>query len=469
MRTNWDKHLHRQRILNRLSSKEREEYEQRWEKENKKEYDEFKQWQREQVERKQYREIGEELFKLEDKAYSLYCQNRLQGSFDCYKEILKFKHHSSKKLWVKYFNWYDKVLEICFIKFEDDLEEFFKNLYLVTSENYNLCFDKARKLSNFSSSEHAVDLGYKLYEVNQNDLDLIIFIEAELKKLKRYDESLRFCDKGLKMDDKIKSTYSKLNCVYCKLNILVELDRLDEAMEFFRTIPVEYKSLDTAELSVKLREQGRFEDILELYNAQFNINPKGVINIDSIKDTIDEGNLNVEPVYPKELYLSWIYSIKGKNNHETCPVCGSKLDLVEDEFIEDVRKLEKINSLPKNPDPYGGYGSLYDIYLQCVDCKEIIYLGCLGLNIEFNDNILLKKYVQDKLCELAFCKHFLTSKGDIPLQNIKSEFYGLDDKEFNAFIAHLKNIDFIYEPRAGYIKFVDEEFFKKYFSYIYDE
>ena len=113
MRTNWDKHLRRQRILNRLSSKEREEYERKWEKENKKEYDEFKQWQREEVERKQYWEIGGELFKLEDKAYSLYCQNRLQESFDCYKEILKLKHNSSKSIWVKYFNWYDKVLEIC--------------------------------------------------------------------------------------------------------------------------------------------------------------------------------------------------------------------------------------------------------------------------------------------------------------------------------------------------------------------
>ena len=92
MRTNWDKHLRRQRILNRLSSKEREEYERKWEKENKKEYDEFKQWQREEVERKQYWEIGGELFKLEDKAYSLYCQNRLQESFDCYKEIFCGAH-----------------------------------------------------------------------------------------------------------------------------------------------------------------------------------------------------------------------------------------------------------------------------------------------------------------------------------------------------------------------------------------
>ena len=31
MRLNWDKNLHRQMILNRLSSKELEEYEQNWE------------------------------------------------------------------------------------------------------------------------------------------------------------------------------------------------------------------------------------------------------------------------------------------------------------------------------------------------------------------------------------------------------------------------------------------------------
>ena len=61
---------------------------------------------------------------------------------------------------------------------------------MVTPENYNLCFDKARKLSNFSSSEHAVDLGYKLYEVNQNDLDLIIFIEAELKNAPKITQIL---------------------------------------------------------------------------------------------------------------------------------------------------------------------------------------------------------------------------------------------------------------------------------------
>ena len=462
MRRGFDKYFHRLAILNRLSPKEREESEKNWERRNKKEYDKFKEWEREYLEWEQYWEIGEELFKLEDKAYSLYCQNRLQGSFNCYKEILKLKHHTSKKVWVKNFNWYDKVLEICFIKFEDDLNEFFKNLYMVTPENYKLCFDKARKLFNFHCTEQAVELGYKLYEVNPNDLDLIIFMKSAMFDLKCYDESLRFCEEGLILDNDNK------NLSLSKLDILVESDRLDDAMEHFKNLLEDYKYVDTAKLQGKLKEHDRYDDILELRNAKFNRNPKSIDFIDSIKDIIDEGNLNVEPIYPKELYMDWIYAIKDKNNHEICPICGSKLDLVEDKFSEDFERVKKKHSLSMNPDPYCGYGSLCDIYLQCKNCKEIIYLDCLGLNIEFNGNILLKKYVQDKICELRFCEHFATSQGDMPLKDVKSEMRGLDDKEFDAFIAHLKNLNFICEPRKGYIKFIDEDLFRKVFSHWYD-
>ena len=75
----------------------------------------------------------------------------------------------------------------------------------------------------------------------------------------------------------------------------------------------------------------------------------------------------------------------------------------------------------------------------------------MGLNIECEDN-KMRNYIEYKLHELTSRLKFNSWVAVRSLETLKSELEGYDDFEFDEFIRHLKKLDFIYEPRRGYVK-----------------
>ena len=245
--------------------------------------------------------------------------------------------------------------------------------------------------------------------------------------LGEYEKSLKCCDEGLKIKN-FDWLYEN------KIKALLKLDMIDEAFECYENAPFNIEIIDL------LIDAGKYSETLKYCLNEDLDNFESIVDQIKEKDTQEVG----------EYYISWIYKIKSKSNIRVCPECGGELIPIiwgypNPRILEKAEREEVFLGgcvIPINNPDY-----------HCKNCESEFDLGCEGLHIECED-YNLREYIEYKIKEL-------TSKLKIPSEvaikspvTLKKELKGFDDKEFNEFINHLKDLDYIYEPCEGYIKLV---------------
>ena len=75
---------------------------------------------------------------------------------------------------------------------------------------------------------------------------------------------------------------------------------------------------------------------------------------------------------------------------------------------------------------------------------------------------MLKVYIEIELIELHFIKSLFNlvfcfgSKGAKSLEELRKDLFHFTDEEFDVFIARLKEIGYISEPKEGYLEMTNK-------------
>lgn len=250
-----------------------------------------------------------------------------------------------------------------------------------------------------ADSQNQKAMGYKAYS---------------LYNLKAYDSALKVLDEAEKVNAKNRVFAEIRMCVLMKTD-------LNGAYEF-------YKASDDGlifeclieRLAEKLAEAEDYKRALECYDDLFERNPQSVSLVEDVKRIMNKTDEKIEPKFTKELFMNWIYTIKSKSDRIICPFCGKA---VENSFA------------------------------YCPECER--QLENTGLHIECDD-MLVYNYASAKVGQVV---EFLKSGGW--LKSLNEEMDDLDESEFEAFINHLDDIEFIFHPSSSYIMLLDDSI-KKY-------
>ena len=245
--------------------------------------------------------------------------------------------------------------------------------------------------------------------------------------LGQYEKSLECCDEGLKIKE-----FDWL--IENKIKALLKLDRVEEAIQFYEN------SHEYVEICDLMIEAGKCSDALRycLYEE--------LEGFEKVIDKVKEANA----LEAGEFYISWIYKIKYKSDIRFCPDCGGELLPIvwgnpDSKLFKKAERGEVF---------LGGCCIPSDnVNYHCKQCNEEFDLGCEGLHIECND-CQLNQYIEYKIGELT---SFLKGRSIVFIHSentLKKELKGFDDDEFDAFIRHLIEIGYLYEPREGYVKLV---------------
>ena len=278
-------------------------------------------------------------------------------------------------------------------------------------------------LKNYDVALEILDYALKLHPKNPYTLNNKSMVFLALGK---YSEALRLCDEGLK--------YKDFDWLWeNKIRALLKLDMVDEALECFENSPFD---IDIIDLMI---DAGKYSQTLK-YCIEEDLEGFESI-IDKIKQKTNEVG---------DYYISWIYKIKSKSDIRICPECGGELipivwGLPHDGLLKKAENDEIFLGgccLPPNPPNY-----------HCKNCDKEFDLGVEGLHIECDDYNLYE-YIEYKIKELIFQ---LKGKSLVLIRSfdtLKKELKGYDDREFDEFINHLKDLDYIFEPHGGYVKLV---------------
>ena len=316
---------------------------------------------------------------------------------------------------------FKKLIELCDEVFKKDQD----NQIAISYKSISYCF-----LNQPQKALEILKEAVKLYPNNYYHKNISAMVYYDLGQ---YEKSLKCCEEGLKIKD-FDWLYEN------KIKALLRLDRINEAMDCYENEPLNIEITDL------LIETGKYSEALK-YCLEEDLD-----NYESIIDKIKEKNTNEVGDY----YISWIYKIKSKSNIRFCPECGGELIPIVWGFPHEglLRKAERDEiflggcCIPPNPPNY-----------HCKKCDKEFDLGIEGLHIECED-YQLYGYIEYKIKELI---SLLRGKSLVvirSLDTLKKELKGFDDKEFNAFIKHLIELDCLYVPREGYIKLVGYDDFR---------
>ncbi len=278
-------------------------------------------------------------------------------------------------------------------------------------------------LKRYGDAFGLLEYGCKLYPENYYLKNNLAILYHELGD---YEKSLELCEEGLRI-----KYYDDL--IFNKVCALIRLGRIAEARQCapfhvdFVDLLIEEESFDEAlDLCIDEDEDSYFE------------------YVDKIKDIAYERNLAM-PDRLKSYCTDWIYKILRVNDTRVCPDCGGRLveilwGLPTPEHMQKAKNGEIFLAgcvLPGNPANY-----------HCSRCGHDFDLGYEGLEIESCD---LEEYIEYKIDELLVqlkADPFMAIRS---LESLKEELKGFDDSEFKAFISHLMEIGFIYDPKEGYV------------------
>lgn len=239
--------------------------------------------------------------------------------------------------------------------------------------------------------------------------DALSYRAMALYHLERYDESLGCIDEILETDS--GNHYYQ----YIKVKVLIRLDRVNDAYEFYEGLGDNDPDKETIEsLAHALIDIGEYEKALKCLDTLNESNWLFSYRIvDGYKRIENLSDLNLEGRYDEMFRMSWIGAIKSKSDEQTCPLCGGN--------------------------------DFNNQFSFCNGCGEEINMDSMGTRIEC-DSMQVYYYICDKLMTV---KEFLKSHAS--LTDLHKEMDCLDDVEFDAFINHLKDIGYVVEASEGYI------------------
>ena len=307
---------------------------------------------------------------------------------------------------------FKKLIGLCDEVFKKDSD----NPIAVSYKSISYCFsnqpEKALEILNEAS---------KLHPNNHYHKNIAAMAYYDLGE---YEKSLKCCCEGLNIKE-FDWLYEN------RIKALLKLDRIDEAIECYENGPW------SIEITDLLIETGKYCLALKYCLEEELDDWESIIDQIKEKDTAEIG----------DYYISWIYKIKSKSDIRFCPQCGG--DLIPIVWgLPPERLLEK----EQRGEIYlgGCCMPLEPLNYHCKKCGSEFDLGTEGLHIECEDK--LYEYIEYKIMELTSSLKENSTVFIKSWDSLKNELKGFDDREFDAFINHLKDLDYIFEPREGYIK-----------------
>ena len=304
-------------------------------------------------------------------------------------------------------------------KSDEILEEHPENQSALGYKGISHCF-----LDEYDKALEILNKGVELYPKNyylKNNLAMVYYDLGE------YEKSLKLCEEGLMIKG--------FDWLYVnKIKALLKLDRVDEAIECYENSGADI------EICNLMIECGKYAEAFS-YCLDEDLD-----DFCKIIDRIKEANTQEIGDY----YISWIYKIKFKSDIRNCPDCGGKLIPIvwgypNQKLLKKAERGEVFLGGCELPPNYPNY--------HCVNCNEEFYLGCEGLHIECDDD-KLNDYIKHKIKQLTSKLKNSSTVFIRSLDALKMELKGFGDEEFDAFISHLKDLEYVCEPREGYIMLV---------------
>ena len=256
--------------------------------------------------------------------------------------------------------------------------------------------------------ESLMKLSLKALKLDPENLDALSYNATALYYLGKYRRALERVNRMLEIDGE-NSRFQNF-----KVRVLMELD-INDAYDFYESMGSDKPDKGiTQALAHALIDAEEYEKALECLDRLNETNWLFSCRIiDGYKRIENRTGRNLKDRYGSEFYMSWIEMIKSRTDRKVCPLCGG----------------EDFNNQ----------------FSFCNGCGEELQMGSQGTLVEC-DSLKVYYYICDKLLTL---KMFLKSNASV--KDLHEKMDCLDDEEFNAFIEHLKSIDYIVEASKGYI------------------
>ena len=316
---------------------------------------------------------------------------------------------------------YEQLIEKC----DEILEESPDCQKAISYKGIALCF-----LDRYDEALEVLKNGIEIYPDNyymKNNIAMVYY------DLGYYEQSLKCCEEGLKIKDFDWLCENRIKA-------LIKLGRMDEAVEFYKTL--NHESVDLEDI---LLEKDLCFEALDYYYGLLKDNPDDVHVIDRIKMTIVCHNLNLTPEVG-DYYIKWIDSIKKVNDTKVCPYCGGELiPIIWGYPSEDL--LEKAN---RGEVHLGGCVIEDNTNFHCNGCEEDFSIpGICSQDIKFKEYIKINMFMFNLVFRFG-------SKGVKSLEELRKDLFHFTDEEFDVFIARLKEIGYIREPKEGYLELTNK-------------
>ena len=311
-------------------------------------------------------------------------------------------------------------------KCDEILEEFPDNQNAMGYKGISHCF-----LDEYDEALKVLEKGVELYPNNyylKNNLALVYYDLGE------YEKSLQLCEEGLKIKGFDWLCENKMKA-------LVKLDRMDEAIEFEKTIQ---HDIDLGDVLIQER---MCREALEYYHNRLNDDPNDLYAIDMIKGIVARAYPGRTPDVG-DYYIKWIDNIKHVEKPSICPDCGGKLIPI----VWGYPSPDDLQRSFRGEVSLGGCNILIKANYHCKDCLHDFNLADEGVRIEC-DNPKLKRYTLFKMFSLnSILKD--DSRKRFGLDEVKKGLLTFDDKEFNAFMNRLIEIGYLAQSEGGHVELV---------------
>ena len=314
--------------------------------------------------------------------------------------------------------------------FQDDFKRLLKlsdEVLSIDSKNQIAIGYKSISLCFLNQPKKALEILQKAIELYPNNYYLKNNEAIAYYELGDYENSLKCCEEGLKIKDFDWLCENKIKA-------LLKLDRVGEALELYEN------SSTYIEMEELMFEAGKYGEALRFCLDE---------DLDEFESMVDRIKQK-DPQAVGEYYMSWIGKIKFKYDIRSCPDCGGDLIPIVWGYPNQVMFQREERGeiflggccLPPNSPNY-----------HCRNCNNEFLLGFKGLQIECED-YKLHEYIEYKIRQLHSNLRDYSFVFVRSIDELKKDLHGFVDGELEALINHLIEIDYLYQPREGYVKLV---------------
>ena len=292
------------------------------------------------------------------------------------------------------------------------------------------------ELEEYSKALEVIDTGLKIYPENDT------LKNAKISVFERRDD-LR---KRLKVLDAELEENDDEDLVNRKLHTLISLEEYGLAYDYFMNLDdCTAECCDYEFLASKLGPDQAIDCLNKVVNGNDDL-------VDRIKLLFEKLNLDLNQFANQDLYMSWIYKIKSKNDTEICPECGGRLVPV----LYGYPSPDALKRAAKGEIALGGCDvsakNISHSYFLCNDCGWEFDMGLCGFEIG-QSNPLQQRYIKSKLSEVMSVLRDNTVSHHILQKQLNKS---LCKKETGKFLNHLKDIGAIFVSESWSIVSLDE-------------